>query len=399
MAEPTKFAPAERATPEQIEESHARIVVAKYLQPFIDAVPNIMMILNRQRQIVFFNTELLHTYGFENGDWIYGLRTGELFSCVNSTECEGGCGTSDACRFCGSILSILSSQQGEISTRDCRMLVRKEGHVSAVDLRVTASPTEVDGEAFTIFTIVDVSDAKRRSQLERIFFHDVLNTANALHGLAQLGAQLTISEEAHEIVSRLPSLTRKLMDEIEAQRQLMYAELGELTVQPEWVSTNSMWDELIYRCSGYPMTRGKTILLDTDSNDSAIEADPKILSRVLVNMLKNALEASSEGDTVTVRTDRQKDQVIFSVYNRQAIPKELQLQLFHRSFSTKGNGRGVGTYSMLLLTERYLRGTISFQSEETGGTTFFLKIPAQYSNRPQSETKVEEVPWNEKSES
>jgi len=53
----------------------------------------------------------------------------------------------------------------------------------------------------------------------------------------------------------------------------------------------------------------------------------------------------------------------------------------------------------LLLTERYLRGTISFQSEETGGTTFFLKIPAQYSNRPQSETKVEEVPWNEKSES
>jgi sensor histidine kinase regulating citrate/malate metabolism len=49
------------------------------------------------------------------------------------------------------------------------------------------------------------------------------------------------------------------------------------------------------------------------------------------------------------------------------IPKDVQLQLFQRSFSTKGMGRGWGTYSIRLLTERYLgAGLISFRTKNTG---------------------------------
>lgn len=38
------------------------------------------------------------------------------------------------------------------------------------------------------------------------------------------------------------------------------------------------------------------------------------------------------------------------------LPLLVQLQIFNRSFSTKGKGRGTGTYSMKLLTKRYLKG-------------------------------------------
>ncbi|MBM3132840.1 MAG: ATP-binding protein, partial [Chloroflexi bacterium] len=68
--------------------------------------------------------------------------------------------------------------------------------------------------------------------------------------------------------------------------------------------------------------------------------------------------------------------VRFWVHNPTFMPREAQLQVFNRSFSTKGQGRGLGTYSMKLLTERYLKGKIGFDSSETGGTTFWAWYPA-----------------------
>jgi signal transduction histidine kinase len=57
------------------------------------------------------------------------------------------------------------------------------------------------------------------------------------------------------------------------------------------------------------------------------------------------------------------------------MPKEIQLQIFARSFSTKGQGRGLGTYSVRLLTEKYLKGKVWFKSSEKQGTTFYICIP------------------------
>ncbi|MCP4426270.1 MAG: ATP-binding protein, partial [Chloroflexi bacterium] len=57
------------------------------------------------------------------------------------------------------------------------------------------------------------------------------------------------------------------------------------------------------------------------------------------------------------------------------MPRDVQLQVFQRSFSTKGSGRGLGTYSMKLLSERYLDGRVSFQSSLAEGTIFIGMYP------------------------
>jgi CheY-like chemotaxis protein len=53
----------------------------------------------------------------------------------------------------------------------------------------------------------------------------------------------------------------------------------------------------------------------------------------------------------------------------------VQLQMFQRSFSTKGRGRGIGTYSVKLLTEKYLKGRVAFTSDPLTGTTFSVMVP------------------------
>ncbi len=100
-----------------------------------------------------------------------------------------------------------------------------------------------------------------------------------------------------------------------------------------------------------------------------------LLLRVLCNMIKNALEACGKGETVTAGCARQDGHVEFRVHNPGCMPREVQLQVFQRSFSTKGTGRGLGTYSIKLLTERYLHGHVSFISTPEQGTTFSVRYP------------------------
>jgi sensor histidine kinase regulating citrate/malate metabolism len=94
-------------------------------------------------------------------------------------------------------------------------------------------------------------------------------------------------------------------------------------------------------------------------------------------MVKNAFEASSDGDTVTIGSSNNEGHVDLWVHNSAVMPPAIQAQVFQRSFSTKGNGRGLGTYSMKLLGERYLKAKVSFTSSESKGTVFTIRCPSR----------------------
>ena len=93
------------------------------------------------------------------------------------------------------------------------------------------------------------------------------------------------------------------------------------------------------------------------------------------NLVKNAREAEPAGGRVTVSSAHLGDRVRIAVANPTPMPREVQLQVLQRSFSTKGIGRGLGTHSVRLLTERYLDGRVSFTSTPDGGTSFVVDLP------------------------
>jgi hypothetical protein len=113
------------------------------------------------------------------------------------------------------------------------------------------------------------------------------------------------------------------------------------------------------------------------NGQTTLSTDPALLGRVLMNLLKNALEATPDGGEVRVDCRVTADRVEFSVWNAGAIPQAAHSQIFQRSFSTKGPGRGTGTYSVRLFTEAYLKGSVSFTSNSQDGTTFTVSIPLQ----------------------
>ena len=128
---------------------------------------------------------------------------------------------------------------------------------------------------------------------------------------------------------------------------------------------------------GQEIARGKDVQLDADLCDIELVSDRALLHRILSNMIKNALEACQPGEMVTVGCTEEVGAAKFWVHNPGRIPMDIQLQVFQRSFSTKGPGRGLGTYSIKLLGEMYLGGKVSFSSSDVAGTVFRIILPIE----------------------
>jgi signal transduction histidine kinase len=371
---PTEFAPAERASADKTQQQCRYFSDLPMLRLLLDSVPSNIFILNPERQAVFANQTVLDFLGGAQGQSLCGLRTGEAFGCIHSCKTEGGCGTTKFCSTCGAAKAILASQKGVQSIQECRMMRGQDQE--PLDLRVWATPFTMGSEQFTFFAAADISHEKRRRALERIFFHDILNTAVGLRGFVQLlGETDTDLSMVEEFRNMTHGLSERLIEEINAQRELNAAENNELSVHPETINSLKLLKQIADMYRGHEVAKQRHIRIDSGAQEATFTSDPVLLRRVIGNMLKNALEATQPDETVTLGCELMDKGIQFWVHNPNFMPSEVQLQVFQRSFSTKGAGRGLGTYSIKLLTERYLKGKVSFTTSPETGTTFQAWYP------------------------
>jgi len=369
---PTEFAPSARSSRAEVRRQSELFKTPRILRELSNAVADMMLVLNTNRQIVHANKYICEVFNVSNEEIWLGLRPGEAMQCVHAIETDGGCGTTKFCKTCGSARAILSSQRGGAEIEECR--ITQEKNAGSLDLSIAATPIRVNGEDFTVFSARDITGEKRREALERIFFHDVLNTAGGLRGYLEV---LETGDEQirQEFYGTAQQLMKSLIDEILSQQELSDAERGDLVVSRSVVHGHELLNECIALYENHEVAQAREILLAEDSRDCTVMTDKRLLQRVLGNMIKNALEATEPGGTVTAGVKSADGSVVFSVHNEKAMPEDVRLQLFQRSFSTKGPGRGLGTYSIKLIGERYLGGRVGVTCDENVGTTFSIALP------------------------
>jgi K+-sensing histidine kinase KdpD len=374
-----RVAPGGRANPASIAQVREKLLLETLLPTLLDAMPVYAMVLNEERQILAVNKRLLNAFGIGGPEALVGKRPGEALTCSFSTEGPDGCGTGHHCTTCGAVLAILESQQQNARAgKECRLAL-DDGAGSCLDLEVMATPIQLAGMRLIVFAMRDISAEKRRSVLETVFFHDVLNTAGGIRGLASAlaeGSECAPGRES-EYKQWMVDLSARLVDEITHQQKLLAAERGEF--KPEWgiVPVADLVREVRNLYASHEIADGRELVLGPVA-DISIMSDGAILRRILGNLVKNALEATPAGGTVVISAI-EEDGVTFAVNNPGVMPEEVQLQLFQRSFSTKeSKGRGIGTYSIRLFGERYLKGKVEFRSREPEGTTFRFTVPRGY---------------------
>jgi len=371
QALPTKFLPAERSSAEELRREKAVVESVPFLREIIEAMPELVLVLNSRRQILLANAQAQRLFG-RTAEQMIGMRIGEAAGCVRAGG-PGGCGTTEFCTVCGTGKALKKAAADVAAEEECRICV--EPPEKSLDLLVRATPLRHRGLEFTIFAAKDKAPETRRRYLEKLFFHDVLNTAGSVKGLSELVAEAPQSELA-EYCGLLQYSSDQLLDQIIAQRDLAAMERGEYRVKVSECPLNALLETMARISAGHPTVRERRIVVVPCRQDFAVRTDRTLLMRVLGNMIKNAAEAEGAGSRIIIGCDARPDGgADIWVQNPTVMPREVQLQVFQPSFSTKGADRGLGTYSMRLLTETYLGGRIAFSSRPPRGTEFRVCLP------------------------
>jgi signal transduction histidine kinase len=384
----TKFAAPERVPIQVVHEQSSRFsgeeAAWDVKSAIISRLPMLLLILNQQRQIVYCNQNFVTILGEERSvEEVYGMRPGELLACVHAEDDVarggdlGGCGTTEACRSCGAVNALLKGLSGQEDTKECQIL-RRDGHT--LHLRVAAMPVVVHGEHYSSLIVEDIGHEKRRRMLERVFFHDVLNTISGIMGFTDLLRE-SPPEEVDGLAGTIHRLTEKLLDEIRSQKMLLDAENGDLVCHPGRVSSMDILQDVMELSANYIMGTGKTVRIEEDADSVHFVTDEVILRRVLGSMLRHVLDITPTDGVVRLCSIGEADHVRFQVYNVDDIsiisgPYETLARLFlHSTCFRKEEEHGMGGYGVRLLGKVYLGGDVNCCTFDNGGAVLEARFP------------------------
>ncbi len=119
-----------------------------------------------------------------------------------------------------------------------------------------------------------------------------------------------------------------------------------------------------------------------------VNADREQLSRALINLIKNGIQAIPEDREGKIALSvRQKDHMVVITVsdNGTGIPEELRERMFSPNFTTKTSGMGLGLAIVKNIAENF-NGRVSYETAINEGTAFFLEIPVYTDKQPPGTT-------------
>jgi len=370
----THFAPAARTERRKFELQLESVGCEPLMNALLQSVGGLLVVLNEDRQIVALNHAFLSSLGIDDPGAVLGLRLGESLHCVHAQEGPNGCGTTPHCVSCGAAIAMMAAiSDDRTEERVCALTCEEDGARRDTSLLVRAQPLALGAHRWILIFAQDVTHQQFWAALERVFFHDISNTLTAVQGFGEV---LGKRQPADPAVRQLLLAIERLSNEFSVQRSLSHRKDDSYPVTLRPVPLSEIIREVELVLSTHPAARNRSVRMTGRGEDVTFGTDALLASRVLVNMLVNALEATPEGGSVSLTTSVDPAHVEWRVWNAAPIDPAVQKRIFQRHFSTKGQvGRGLGSYSMKLFGEHYLMGEVSFASDPERGTVFTFRLP------------------------
>jgi hypothetical protein len=370
----TYFAPAKRCDEETLQQEIRIISQNPVIDGLMKSISGLIAVLDEHRQVLAVNEAMLEMLGYNDAGEVLGLRPGEMIRCIHAQEEPAGCGTTKFCMSCGAAIAIVACLEEEKAQEQiCAATVKKEGKEIEICFQVRSCPINFEGRRFLLLFMQDITNQQTWAGLERIFFHDVSNIITGLYGTAEL---LAIDTSDRTIINTLGQLVLRLKKEIDIQRVLSRTKAESYQLALQKIPAIEVMRELRNFFAGHPAAAGKSFLFPETLPQVAIVTDCTLLLRVLTNMVTNAFEATDPDGEVKIWLDQDKKHITFCVWNQRVIADDIRLRIFQRHFTTKeGPGRGIGTFSMKLFGEDFLKGKVDFTSSARDGTVFRFALP------------------------
>lgn len=209
------------------------------------------------------------------------------------------------------------------------------------------------------------------TKLIRVLTHEIMNTVSPIASLSDALVK-SISDENAEIdvksgLETISSSSKDLIRFVESYRELAGV------VRP--VKKALMVDDLIHK--SLELTREQcaaascTCSYEAKTSDILIYADEAQISRILINLIKNALQADARHIWISASIEDGEKTIISVANDGAAITPEAQEQIFIPFFTTKREGSGIG----LSLSRQIMRahnGSLDLTRSDSDSTEFIL---------------------------
>jgi len=212
------------------------------------------------------------------------------------------------------------------------------------------------------------------TKLIRVLTHEIMNTVSPIASLSDMMAK-SYDENGHselDIKAGLETISdssKNLIGFVQTYRQLS----GVAKPIRKALDLQELIDGVIALNSEFAASCGATCTYRPEEPDLMIYADEGQISQILINLIKNALQAGAKHIDISARMG-QDDEVIVCVANDgEPIPAAAQEQIFIPFYTTKKEGSGIG----LSISRQIMRnhnGSIELLRSDAGQTIFELRF-------------------------
>ncbi|WP_164931473.1 ATP-binding protein [Longirhabdus pacifica] len=125
----------------------------------------------------------------------------------------------------------------------------------------------------------------------------------------------------------------------------------------------------------YAVLNNVSLTLNVE-DDLHVMGIPEKVNQVLINLIKNSVEASPDGELIEIAAYQEEDKVIISVKDQGVGLTQEEIKLLGTPFyTTKENGTGLGLMVCYQIIKA-MNGKFDVVSEKNKGTEFIIKLPA-----------------------
>ncbi len=275
-----------------------------------------------------------------------------------------------------------------------RELVRLKSGDEVIQLSVYAIELTLRGEELKLISMSNIQSELEEKEMEawqnlvRVLTHEIMNSVTPISSLAGIveedlkhklekGTEVHLKkEEAEDMHLSLQTISRRsegLIRFVKEFRNLTHIPKPKLAE----VHVKNLLEEMAILHKKELADRGVTISVSVDPEHLTISADKNMIEQVLINLIKNAIQAFDEQTDKRIEITgfaSEKGRAAISVKDNGAgIDSEALEKIFIPFFSTKKTGSGIG----LSLSKQIMRqheGRISVKSKLGEGTEFILRF-------------------------